>query len=176
MHIFEIGKRIHCIGHILGSQTYWLTQYEGARTDSATKAILEELGSAFSSNSYTDMSNAFFEDDQKRFEDHVNRMIFKTFDMKISISAQGFVEGHHDMIIASNVLHATESLEETMKNTRRLLKPGGNILLLDVTNNKALRNGLPMGNLQGWWVGADSERPWGPTLSLPEWDSLLRKT
>ena len=99
-----------------------------------------------------------------------------TFDMEKSVTAQGYVEGHYDMIIASNVLHATKSLEETMMNTRRLLKPGGNVLLLEVTNNEALRNGLPMGGLPGWWVGADSGRPWGPTLSLPEWDSLLRKT
>ena len=103
-------------------------------------------------------------------------MIFKTFDMEKGITAQGYVEEYYDMIIASNVLHATKSLEETMMNTRRLLKPGGNLLLLEVTNNEALRNGLPMGGLLGWWVGADSGRPWGPTLSLTEWDSLLRKT
>ena len=138
--------------------------------------ILEDLGSAFSSYTYTDISSGFFEDVQERFKDHANRMIFKTFDMEKSITAQGYVEGHYDIIIASNVLHATKSLEETMMNTRRLLKPSGILLLLEVTNNEALKNGPPMGGLLGWWVGADSGRPWGPTLSLPEWDSLLRKT
>ena len=171
-----MGKKIHYIGDIHGSQTYWLTQHEGTETGGAIKAILEELGSAFSSYTYTDISSGFFEDVQERFKDHANRMIFKTFDMEKSITAQGYVEGYYDMIIASNILHAIKSLEETMMNTRRLLKSGGNLLLLEVTNNEALRNGLPMGGLPGWWVGADSGRPWGPTLSLPEWDSLLRKT
>ena len=103
-------------------------------------------------------------------------MIFKTFDMEKSITTQGYIEESYDMIIASNVLHATKLLEETMKNTRRLLKPGGILLLLEVVNNEPLRNGLPMGGLPGWWIGADSGRPWGPTLSLSQWDSLLRKT
>lgn len=103
-------------------------------------------------------------------------MIFKTFDMEKSVVAQGYIEESYDMIIASNVLHATKPLEETMKNTRRLLKPGGHLLLLEVVNNEPLRNGLPMGGLPGWWIGADSGRPWGPTLSLLEWDSLLRRT
>lgn len=103
-------------------------------------------------------------------------MIFKTFDMEKSVAAQGYMENSYDMIVASNVLHATKLLEETMKNTRRLLKPGGHLLLLEVVNNEPLRNGLPMGGLPGWWIGADSGRPWGPTLSLLEWDSLLRKT
>lgn len=103
-------------------------------------------------------------------------MIFKTFDMERSVASQGYIEESYDMIVASNVLHATKPLEETLRNTRRLLKPGGFLLLLEVTSNEPLRNGLPMGGLPGWWIGADTGRPWGPTLSLPQWDSLLRKT
>ena len=111
---------------IHGSRTYWLTQYEGTETDDAIKAILEELDSAFSSYTYNDISSGFFEDVQERFKDHANRIIFKTFDMGKSIIAQSYVDGHYDMIIASNVLYATKSLEETMMNTRRLLKPREN--------------------------------------------------
>lgn len=102
-------------------------------------------------------------------------MKFKTFDMEKSVASQGYIEESYDMIIASSLLHATKPLEETLKNTRRLLKPGGFLLLLEVVNNEPLRNGLPMGGLPGWWIGADSGRPWGPTLSLTQWDSLLRK-
>lgn len=148
----------------------------GAGTGGATKAILEKLGSAFTSYTYTDISSGFFEAARKRFEGFAGRMLFKTFDIEKSVTAQGFIEGSYDLIIASNVLHATKELEHTMRNTHRLLKPGGTLLLLEVTNSEPLRNGLPMGGLTGWWVGAESGRPWGPTLSLQEWDSLLRKT
>lgn len=148
----------------------------GAGTGGATRAILKELGPAFSSYTYTDISSAFFETAEERFKEYADRMIFKTYDMEKDVSAQGYIEGSYDMVLGSNVLHATKLLEETMTNTRRLLKPGGFLLLLEVTNNDPLRNGLPMGGLPGWWVGHGTGRPWGPTLSLPQWDSLLRRT
>lgn len=102
-------------------------------------------------------------------------MIFKAFDMEKQPESQGFVEGSYDLILASKVLHATGTLEEMMINVRRLLKPGGYLVALELTSNDTLRVGLPMGSLPGWWVGADTGRPWGPTLSLPQWHSLLRK-
>lgn len=102
-------------------------------------------------------------------------MIFKPFDMERDPSPQGFVEKSYDLVVASNVLHATGTLEEMMTNVRQLLKPGGYLITLELTSNDNLRVGLPMGSLPGWWVGADTGRPWGPALSLPQWDSLLRK-
>ena len=148
----------------------------GAGTGGATKAILEELKNAFTSYTYTDISSGFFETARERFKDYAGKMIFKTFDIEKSASAQGFTQSSYDLVVASNVLHATKELEQTMRNTHELLKPGGTLVLLEVTNSEPLRNGLPMGGLTGWWVGADSGRPWGPTLSLRQWDSLLRKT
>ena len=148
----------------------------GAGTGGATKAVLGELGNAFTSYTYTDISSGFFETARERFKDQAGKMIFKTFDIEKSATAQGFTQGSYDLVIASNVLHATKELEETMKNTHQLLKPGGILVLLEVTNSEPLRNGLPMGGLTGWWVGADSGRPWGPTLTLEQWDTLLRKT
>jgi hybrid polyketide synthase/nonribosomal peptide synthetase ACE1 len=102
-------------------------------------------------------------------------MIFKTFDMNQSPASQGFVEGSYDLVIASNVLHATLGLEEMMNHVRSFLKPGGYLIILETVNNRCLRIGLPMGSLPGWWLGVDSGRRWGPTLTLPQWDSLLRK-
>lgn len=101
-------------------------------------------------------------------------MIFKTFDMEQEPSLQGFEEGSYDLILASNVLHATGKLEEMMKNVRRLLKPGGYLITLELTSDDTLRVGMPMGTLPGWWVGAENGRPNGPGMSLPQWDALLR--
>lgn len=102
-------------------------------------------------------------------------MIFKTFDMNISPGSQGFTEGTYDLVIASNVLHATLELEDMMKHVRSFLKPGGFLIILETVNNDCLRVGLPMGSLPGWWLGAEHGRRWGPTLTLPQWDSLLWK-
>ena len=148
----------------------------GAGTGGATKAILGELRNAFTSYTYTDISSGFFKTARERFRDYAGKMVFKTFDIEKSVTAQGFTQGSYDLIVASNVLHATKTLEETMRNTHQLLKPGATLVLLEVTNSEPIRNGLPMGGLTGWWVGADSGRPWGRTLSHQQWDSLLRKT
>ncbi|KAJ5660072.1 equisetin synthetase [Penicillium longicatenatum] len=147
----------------------------GAGTGGSTRHILPTLGSAFSTYTYTDISSGFFEAAEDRFRDHSSRMSFKVFDMEKQPESQGFVEGSYDLILASNVLHATGTLEEVMTNVRRLLKPGGYLIALELTSNDTLRVGLPMGSLPGWWVGYDTGRPWGPTLTLPQWDSLLRK-
>ncbi|KAM0228605.1 hypothetical protein ACHAPO_010577 [Fusarium lateritium] len=147
----------------------------GAGTGGSTREILPRLGSAFSSYTYTDVSGGFFDMAQDRFKDYADRMIFKTFDMNISPGSQGFTEGAYDLVIASNVLHATLELEDMMKHVRSFLKPGGFLIILETVNNDCLRVGLPMGSLPGWWLGAEHGRRWGPTLTLPQWDSLLSK-
>ncbi|KAJ5737005.1 lovastatin nonaketide synthase [Penicillium malachiteum] len=106
----------------------------------------------------------------KKFED---RMIFKTFDMVQSPESQGFDEGSYDVVIASNVLHISSNIQEAVQNLRRLLKPGGYAVILDVAHNESLRISLTMGSLPGWWLGAESGRVLGPALTLPQWDTFL---
>ncbi|KND87975.1 Nonribosomal peptide synthetase 14 [Tolypocladium ophioglossoides CBS 100239] len=146
----------------------------GAGTGGSTRRILPRLGAAFSTYTYTDVSGGFFGTAQDRFSEYEGRMIFKTLDMNQSPASQGFVEGSYDLVIASNVLHATLELEDMMTHVRSLLKPGGYVIILETVNNDCLRVGLPMGSLPGWWLGVERGRRWGPTLTLPQWDSLLR--
>ncbi|KAI0424987.1 hypothetical protein F5Y09DRAFT_347142 [Xylaria sp. FL1042] len=147
----------------------------GAGTGGSTRVILPELAAAFSSYTYTDISSAFFEAAEQRFDEYAERMVFKTFDMEKTPADQGFMEGAYDLVIAANVLHATDKLEDTMTHVRQLLRPGGFLVMFEVVSNDALRIGLPMGGLPGWWIGAESGRPWGPTLTVPQWDTLLQK-
>ncbi|KGO39265.1 Acyl transferase/acyl hydrolase/lysophospholipase [Penicillium expansum] len=147
----------------------------GAGTGGSTRMVLPRLGSAFSTYTYTDVSSGFFGVAEERFRDYADRIIFKTYDMNNSPASQGFTEGSYDLVIASNVLHATLGLEEMMTYVRSFLKPGGFVIILETVNNDCLRVGLPMGTLSGWWLGAETGRRWGPTLTLPQWDSLLQK-
>ncbi|KAH8162417.1 hypothetical protein CIB48_g5830 [Xylaria polymorpha] len=147
----------------------------GAGTGGSTRTILPYLGDMFSSYTYTDISSGFFDAAQERFKEFESRMIYNTFDMEHPPASQGFVEGSYDLVLASNVLHATDKLEDMMRHIRRLLRPGGYLIALELTGNNALRVGLPMGTLPGWWVGAETGRPWGPTVTLSQWDALLRK-
>lgn len=148
----------------------------GAGTGGATKSILKQIGQDFSSYTFTDISNGFFEKAQEVFKVHQGKMTFKALDIEKDIPTQGFNEYSYDLIVASFVMHATSKLEHAMHNVRRLLRPGGYVLMAEVTNNIQIRGGFIFGALPGWWLGADDGRILSPCISAAEWDSVLRKT
>ena len=148
----------------------------GAGTGGATKGIFKECKGNFSSYTFTDISNGFFETARDTFKDDIDRMAFKVLDIEKDTTAQGFEDHSYDLIIASFVLHATARLEHTMQHVRRLLKPGGRLLMAEVTNNDQIRGGFIFGALPGWWLGAEDGRVLSPCVSPAEWDNVLRKT
>ena len=89
---------------------------------------------------------------------------------------QGYEAGSYDIVIASNVLHATPSLQKTLANTRRLLKPGGYLLLLELTSAAPLRNSTIFGGLPGWWAGVDDGRRLAPFVAPSAWHTALRRS
>lgn len=148
----------------------------GAGTGGATKAIMERVGHAFGSYTYTDISSAFFEHAAEKFQDQVHKMIFKTFDVTVDPTKQGYEPHSYDVIVASNVLHATDSLKTALEHTRKLLRPGGYLVMVEIIRNDVMRHGLVMGGLPGWWVGEADGRHYGPSLTLEEWDAALKAT
>ncbi|EFQ98465.1 lovastatin nonaketide synthase [Nannizzia gypsea CBS 118893] len=149
----------------------------GAGTGGSTRMILPTLGKAFSTYTFTDISSGFFEAAEKRFSQYSDRMIFKTLDMEKDLSEQGFTEGHYDMVLASNVLHVGPDIDLTLSNVRKLVKPGGWLINMEVaTYFPSLREGFSMSGFPGWWCGAETGRPWGPTITVEEWDKVYKRT
>ena len=102
--------------------------------------------------------------------------MYRTLDIENDPCTQGYPDESFDLIVASNVLHATKRLSDTMRNVRRLLRPGGYLDMMEITDNGPIRSGFVFGSLPGWWFGADDGRVLSPLISCAEWDSLLRKT
>lgn len=100
-------------------------------------------------------------------------MIFKTLDVEKDITEQGYEEHSYDLVVASLVLHATTDLHRTLMNTRRLLKPGGYLIIQEVSNNDVTRVGFLMCALPGWWLGQNDGRKLSPCVSTLEWHRLL---
>lgn len=148
----------------------------GAGTGGATKSILGQLGSDFGSYTFTDVSTGFFESAQSTFADYGNRIIFSALNAEHDPVAQGYTPHSYDLVVASFVIHATSRLAEALKNVRRLLKPGGFLVLAEGTNNDVTRNGFTFGTLPGWWAGVDEGRLLSPCVSPEEWDAVLRTT
>lgn len=105
-------------------------------------------------------------------------MAFKVLDVEKDPVQQGYTEGAYDLVIAFSVLHATSNLERTLCNARRLLRPGG-FLLVGEANNSIQPGSLPgviFGTLSGWWLGQDDGRVLSPLVSTGQWDKLLKST
>ncbi|KAF2676018.1 hypothetical protein K458DRAFT_447715 [Lentithecium fluviatile CBS 122367] len=157
----------------------------GAGTGATTIPILETLSyhgeqeagaSRFSQYMYTDISPSFFEKAQDTFKDHLDRMAFKVLDVESDPADQGFAVGSYDLVIASNVIHATKDLNVTLMNTRKLLKPGGKLLLFEICNPDILRGGFAFDLLPGWWLSSEPHRKWSPLMYEHHWNDALSRT
>ncbi|KAI0188865.1 hypothetical protein F4808DRAFT_454145 [Astrocystis sublimbata] len=157
----------------------------GAGTGAATKRILAEVESKFLSYTAMDLSLGFAEAANGIFAQHRRKhparrvMEFKVLDAERDPIEQGYKEGEYDLLVAFNVLHATAKLEETLHNLRKILRPGGLLVVVE-PNNQTQPGGLPgfvFGSLPGWWLGVPEGRVITPLVDSAEgWHSLLTAT
>ncbi|KAK3322951.1 hypothetical protein B0H66DRAFT_515672 [Apodospora peruviana] len=148
----------------------------GAGTGGATSRILPALGDAFSrvqTYTYTDISSAFFEAASEDFKAWDSIMEYKVLDLEKDPASQGFDVGSYDLVVAFQVLHATSCISNTLAYCWKMLKPGGTLLMSEVTGVRA-RAPMIFGTLPGWWLGENDGRKWGPLLKDEQWDEQLR--
>ena len=126
----------------------------GAGTGGTTLPLLQAL----SRNSmvqlerydFTDVSSGFFEPAKDLLREWAHFVDFKKLDIEQDPTTQGFEAGAYDLIIASNVLHATSSLDIVMGHVQKLLKPTGRLAMIELTTLPPYTN-LIFGLLPGWW-------------------------
>ncbi|KAI0889175.1 putative polyketide synthase [Annulohypoxylon maeteangense] len=155
----------------------------GAGTGATTKYVLETLTREsshgvfcrFSQYDFTDISPSFLE---KASDDFVGlpKMKFRVFDAEKDTSSQGYEEGSYDVVIASNVLHATASLKNTLENIRKLLREDGKLIIIEITDPMSIIAHSIFGYLPGWWRSTEPWRQKGPISSLTQWKRELRDT
>lgn len=101
-------------------------------------------------------------------------MAFKVLDIEKDVVEQGYGEGSYDLVIASLALYATGNLQRTLSNIRRLLKPGGYLLTLEITDPNVMRFGVVLAGLPGWWLGHKAGRTLSPFVSPHKWNNLMK--
>ncbi|OAG36753.1 hypothetical protein AYO21_09026 [Fonsecaea monophora] len=148
----------------------------GAGTGGATRLFLNHEQLSFNSYTFTDISRTFFEPAANEFERHAEKMEFQPLDIRRPPAEQGFKPNSYDLVAASNVLHATPNLQETLTNVRSLLKPGGRLIVIEIAHREHTRVGFIFGLFPDWWSGHDEGRVLAPNVSYAEWDKLLKKT
>jgi len=128
---------------------------------------LEELGLP-SEYTFTDISPTFVNEAKEKFKDAV---ICAVLDIEEDPLTQGFTPEEYDVILASNVIHATVNLADTLRNLFLLLRPGGIIVFGEVFQEKPHLS-LSFGFLDGWWRFTDF-RNGGPLINQEQWIDVL---
>ncbi|MDE0417908.1 MAG: SDR family NAD(P)-dependent oxidoreductase [bacterium] len=147
----------------------------GAGTGSATAALLPELPEGRFDYMYTDISAGFFSEAEARFGDGGGCIEYRPLDIEKDPIEQGFDLHGYDIAIASNVLHATRYLEETLAHCCRLLAPSGHLVALENLRGLGWMD-LTFGQLDGWWRFADDFRPHHALASPAVWRRALGNT
>ncbi|WP_063050878.1 thioester reductase domain-containing protein [Nocardia arthritidis] len=147
----------------------------GAGTGGSTHAVLDALtarGIAFDYH-YTDVSHSFLTHGRRAFGTREN-LRFAVLDIDADPVAQGFSAHEADLVLCANVLHATRSIDATLRNIRRLLAPGGVLAFTEATTDLEVL-ALTFGLLEGWHGYRDSEAriPHSPLLSESQWQAAL---
>ncbi|RDW56652.1 hypothetical protein BP6252_14065 [Coleophoma cylindrospora] len=124
---------------------------------------------------FTDISSGFFEKSKEKLNAWQDILEFQKLDIEGDIDKQGFSGRTFDLIIASNVLHATHNIAHTLRNVRRLLKPGGKLILVEITQPH-MTWPMIVGTLPGWWLGTEDGRVDSPSLNSSGWDKVLQST
>lgn len=162
----------------------------GAGTGGATAVVLESFaawergqasnrgktsGNLLGHYDFTDLSSGFFDAAREKFASWGDLIDYKRLDIESDPEDQAFETGTYDLIVASAVLHATKNLQKTMSNVRKLLKPGGKLLMIEATQDR-LDTQLIFGTLAGWWLSEEPEREMSPNVPAAMWDDVLKKT
>ncbi|KAJ5485543.1 Polyketide synthase-nonribosomal peptide synthetase [Penicillium diatomitis] len=147
----------------------------GAGAGEATAALLDGLGESFSSYTYTDFMQDWLDRAQTKFEVTQAKMVLRILDIEKDITEQGYTEKSYDLVVASLALYATSNTQQTLSNVRRLLKPGGYLLLLELTDPSLMRFTTILGCLPGWWLGHEDGRELSPCRSPAQWHDIMQK-
>lgn len=150
----------------------------GGGTGSATNEVLPALKGDSAWRQYleyrfTDTTTSFLAGAEERFSSF-GGMTFGAFDMERSGESQGYQQDW-DVVVASNVIHATSDIKSTLLNIRSILKPGGKMMLLELTQSQ-LSAGLVLGTFSDFWKAEhDPNYPRydGPFLSKSLWATVL---
>ena len=150
----------------------------GAGTGGTTAMLLPVLrsfGNLVEEYCYTDLSKAFLLHAEETYQPQFPAIRTAIFDAGKPLALQSVEGDHYDVVIATNVLHATSNMRETMRNAKALLKRGG-IVLINELSEWAWYTHFTFGMLDGWWLFEDESLrlPGCPCLSPGHWQKLLK--
>jgi acyl transferase domain-containing protein/acyl carrier protein/phospholipid N-methyltransferase len=145
----------------------------GGGTGGLTSFVLRALPEYCTEYVFTDISLRFIARAQQKFSQYPF-VQYRPLDIELDPIEQGFDAHSFDVIVASDVLHATKDLRKTLDRVKQLLGSGGTLVLVELTRPWLLTT-LVFGLLKGWWLFDDDVRRDEPCISQERWKSLLEE-
>ncbi|HEX2925509.1 MAG TPA: SDR family NAD(P)-dependent oxidoreductase, partial [Ruminiclostridium sp.] len=151
----------------------------GAGTGGTSAFVLKALNELKCSKKiryyYTDISNGFIKYAENTFGHQYPFIEFKMLNIEDEPAAQGFKPGDVDVVFASNVVHATKSMPNTLNQIKKLLKKNGLLVINEATRKQDFGT-LTFGLTSGWWLFDDVQNriPNSPLLSPEGWRNILK--
>lgn len=146
----------------------------GAGTGGTTTHLLPLFPPDKAEYVFSDVSPLFLAQAREKFKDF-GHLQYQLLDLESPPGSQGFADHQFDLILASNVLHATGDLRLCLRNIHKMLAPAGLLVLLEGTRPTRLLD-LIFGLTEGWWKYTDTDlRPNYPLLSPERWRKLLQE-
>ncbi|MCX5214357.1 SDR family NAD(P)-dependent oxidoreductase [Kitasatospora sp. NBC_00240] len=135
---------------------------------------LEPLAAHVETYCYTDLSKSFLMYAEKEYGPAHPYLDYRIFNVEEPLAGQDVEPGSYDIVLATNVLHATKDIRRTLRNAKGALKENG-VLLANELSSQSLFTHLTFGLLEGWWLYEDTELriPGCPGLSPESWEEVL---
>ena len=148
----------------------------GAGTGGTASSVLPVLEGACARYVFTDVSEAFLRHARTRFSDF-GFVEYALLNIDADPRLQGFAPHQCAAVVATNVLHATPFMRNTLRNCEALLCTAGVLVVNEAVRTAAFAQ-ITFGMTDGWWLFGESGDPErvgqeSPLLSWRQWEALL---
>lgn len=148
----------------------------GAGTGSTSVLVFDVLSKYQDKVEYyfTDISKSFVLRGKKEFSAKYPFVKFICFDVEKDPEKQNIDIGSMDVVIATNVLHATKDMNRTVSHINKIMGKNGRLFINELTSVDA-HNTLTFGMLDGWWLYTDyhNRMPYSPLINVKDWERIL---
>jgi acyl transferase domain-containing protein/acyl carrier protein/protein-L-isoaspartate O-methyltransferase len=146
----------------------------GGGTGGMTAYVLRKLPPSRTEYVFSDVTQLLTAQAEQKFHEFPF-VQYRLLDIEADPLAQGYEPHSFDMILASDVLHATRDLRDTLGHVKQLLASNGLLILLELTNTPRWVV-FVFGLLKGWWRFTDVElRGADPWIPQRKWKALLEE-